>query len=159
MTAPVSLDLDLQIVCGDADIPGKPLFRDWVHAALAAAAPERKEAQIAIRVVDADEGADLNYRWRHKEGPTNVLSFAMDGLDLIAPAVLGDIVICAPVVKREAEAQEKALISHWAHMTIHGVLHLLGFDHIEDDQAEEMEALEIKILQQLGYTDPYQPHE
>ena len=95
--------------------------------------------------------------WRKRAGPTNVLSFPSTGLERIAPALLGDIVICAPVVEREAQHQRKALRAHWAHMVIHGTLHLLGLDHTEEQQALIMEQLEAEILGRLGYADPYSP--
>ncbi len=150
------LELDLQYMMDDEDLPAKSQFREWATQALLAAAPDRDASQIAIRIVDEDESAELNERWRHKNGPTNVLSFTMSGMEMIAPAILGDIVICAPVVKKEANEQSKTLVSHWAHMTIHGILHLLGYDHIEEDAAVKMESLEITIMETLGFTDPYQ---
>jgi probable rRNA maturation factor len=156
------LDLDIQRVFFDSESPSDEQYEHWVMSALQQAAldqPERSNrpsSQLAIRIVDEEEGARLNEQWRHKKGATNVLSFAMSGLDLIAPEILGDIVICAPVVRHEAEQQTKTLHAHWAHMVVHGVLHLLGYDHTEDAQAEVMERLEIKILKGLDYADPYQ---
>ncbi len=150
------LDLDIQRIISDPELPDDKQIELWTKAALAAG--EREDnTQLAIRIVDINEGKKLNEQWRHKEGPTNVLSFSMDGLDLIAPELLGDIVICAPVVAREAEEQSKPLHSHWAHMVTHGVLHLLGYDHIIETEAKKMESLEIKIMNQLGFSDPYQP--
>lgn len=150
------LDLDIQHMVDTADLPTDQQFEQWVRFTLQQVAADRPQTQLAIRIVDETEGAKLNAQWRHKQGATNVLSFSMSGLDLIAPAILGDIVICAPVVAREASDQSKALHSHWAHLVIHGVLHLLDYDHINADDAERMESLEINIMNQLGYPDPYQ---
>lgn len=135
-------------------LPSKKTITIWVKAALAG---RREEAQLTVRIVDEEEGSELNQRWRKRAGPTNVLSFPSTGLERIAPTLLGDIVICAPVVKREAQHQRKALCAHWAHMVIHGTLHLLGLDHIEEQQALIMEQLETEILGRLGYADPYSP--
>lgn len=135
-------------------IPAATSFRRWVNAALAGAAAN-PAAEVSIRLVGDDEGLALNQRYRHKDYATNVLSFPAElpaGIDL---PLLGDLVICAPVVAREAHAQRKAPREHWAHLTVHGVLHLLGHDHIEDAEAVRMEALETRILAGLGMADPY----
>lgn len=150
------LELDIQRIVFDSELPDDGQIERWTRAALKAG-ERRSNTQLAIRLVDEEEGTRLNEQWRHKKGPTNVLSFSMDGLDLIAPELLGDIVICAPVVAKEAKEQSKPLHSHWAHMVIHGVLHLLGYDHNIDADAEKMESLEQKIMTQLGFSDPYQP--
>ncbi|MFK8067407.1 MAG: rRNA maturation RNase YbeY [Gammaproteobacteria bacterium] len=150
------LELDVQRVFTTQEIPEDEQFKTWTKTALIAGGRE-ENSQLAIRIVDEEEGQKLNEQWRHKKGPTNVLSFSMSGLDLIAPELLGDIVICAPIIKKEAQEQSKTLQSHWAHMVIHGVLHLLGYDHSIDSEAEKMEMLEIKIMAELGYSDPYQP--
>ncbi len=154
------LELDVQRVMNvqdiPQDIPENDQFESWTKIALIAGGRD-VDSQLAIRIVDEEEGQKLNEQWRHKQGPTNVLSFSMSGLDLIAPELLGDIVICAPIIKKEAQEQSKSLQSHWAHMVIHGVLHLLGYDHTIDSEAEKMEMLEMKIMAQLGYSDPYQP--
>src|SRR5699024_4314824 len=110
--------------------------------------------QLSVRIVDAAESAALNARYRSRDTPTNVLSFPA-GVDMPGLRVLGDLAICAAVVEREAREQGKAAAAHWTHMIVHGVLHLLGFDHIADDEAEQMEALERRILARLGYDDPY----
>ncbi len=148
----MKLDLDLQVATGDADIPGPGLMRDWLRAALAG---EREQAGISVRVVDLAEGTALNERWRERRGPTNVLSFTAEGLEQQLPGFLGDIVICAPVVRREAAEQRKPLLAHWAHLIVHGGLHLLGYDHVEPRQAQIMESKEIRILAGLGFPDPY----
>lgn len=135
-------------------LPAAVSLRRWVAAALAGAR-RRKPAELSIRVVDADEGRALNRHYRGKDYATNVLSFAAElppGIDL---PLLGDLVICAPVVAREAAEQGKPERNHWAHLTVHGVLHLLGHDHIADADAERMEALERRILAKLGMPDPY----
>jgi len=111
--------------------------------------------ELTIRIVDEAEGSELNSRWREKSGPTNVLSFPAEPMPGAPDDTLGDIVICAPVVAREAAEQGKLFEAHWAHLTIHGVLHLRGYDHQTDAEAAEMEALETQLLKQLEYPDPY----
>ena len=137
-------------------VPAAASFRKWVAAALADRAGE---ADVAIRVVDEEEGRSLNRQYRGKDHPTNVLSFPADlpeGLpDGVRLPLLGDLVICAPVVEREAREQGKPLATHYAHLTVHGVLHLLGWDHENDRDAERMEQRERQILATLGIGDPY----
>ena len=128
-----------------AGIPSAASLRGWAEAARG-----RKKGEITLRIVDAAESQALNRDFRGKDKPTNVLSFPMG-----EPDYLGDIVICAPVVAAEAVEQGKTARAHWAHMVVHGVLHLLGHDHIKDDEAEKMEALERKLLARLGFPDPY----
>lgn len=128
-----------------AGLPASASLRAW-----AALARGRKTGGITIRIVDAGEGLSLNRDWRGKNVATNVLSFPFE-----EPGYLGDIVICAPVVAAEAIEQNKSPRAHWAHMVVHGVLHLLGHDHIDDAEAEQMEALEQKLLKKLGFPDPY----
>lgn len=134
--------------------PAKKLICLWAEQALATHACNK---EVTIRIVDIPEMTALNEGFRHKTGPTNVLSFPADLPDAAKQAypVLGDIVICADIVNREAAEQGKTENSHWAHMVIHGVLHLLGHDHVKDDEAEQMETLEIKLMQQLGFANPY----
>ena len=139
-----------------AGVPSPASFRQWVAAALRGA-KRRKPAEVAIRVVDTDEGQSLNRDYRGKDYATNVLSFPAElppGVDL---PLIGDLAICAPVVAREAAEQGKKPRDHWAHLTVHGTLHLLGYDHIEDTDAEAMETLETRILATLGIADPYAP--
>lgn len=134
-------------------VPAASEFRKWVRASLAR---RRKDAEVSLRIVAEDEIAQLNWRYRHKRGATNVLSFPAE-LGPGAPTpLLGDVVICAPVVAREAREQHKPPQAHWAHMTVHGTLHLLGFDHLEDAEAEVMETAETEIMARLGFRDPYQ---
>ena len=149
----MTLDLDLQIALDLPGLPAESDFRRWAEAALAGAGYAR-DAELTIRVVNEAEGAALNEIYRHKPGPTNVLSFPFAAPPEVESALLGDIVICAPVVLREAVVQSKTPDAHWAHLVAHGVLHLLGYDH-DETQAEAMESLEILILAGLGYPDPY----
>ena len=135
-------------------VPGEDQFQCWAVAA----APEG-EAELSIRLVDEAESAELNHTYRHKTGPTNVLSFPCEVPPGVPCTLLGDLVICAPVVEREALEQHKLPEAHWAHMVVHGVLHLRGYDHIEDADAVEMESLEIQILSRLGYPNPYESEE
>lgn len=133
-------------------VPESRALRGWARAALAG---RRTEAALTVRIVGEEESAALNGRFRGKNGPTNVLSFASEGIEAIDPAFLGDVVICAPLVIHEAREQRKAVEAHWAHLVVHGVLHLLGFDHDRPAQAAQMEGLEIEILARLGFSDPY----
>lgn len=150
------VQIDVQYVCeSSADLPTEEDFQRWADIALC----DDDDAEVTIRIVDEDESRELNHQYRGKNKPTNVLSFPMELPEELAgemeDGLLGDLVICAPVVAREAAEQNKPLPHHWAHMVIHGMLHLQGYDHIEDDEAEEMESLEIKLLQQLGIENPY----
>jgi probable rRNA maturation factor len=149
----VAIEVVVQYAIASVKLPSKKAIRRWVEAALQG---HREQAQVTIRIVDEEEGARLNWRWRKRGRSTNVLAFPCIGLEAIAPELLGDVVICAPVVEREALGQNKASSAHWAHMVIHGTLHLLGFDHIERHEALVMEQLETQILQRLGYPDPYE---
>ncbi|MGH8246068.1 MAG: rRNA maturation RNase YbeY [Gammaproteobacteria bacterium] len=147
------ISIDVQYACSAAGLPGRKQIASWVRAALRDGA---KNAELTVRIVSEPEAAELNQRWRGIEGATNVLSFPATGLEGIAPGLLGDVVICATVVKREAEQQGKTLKAHWAHMVIHGTLHLLGHDHQDKSQAGIMEALETDILGELGFQNPYE---
>jgi probable rRNA maturation factor len=141
----------VQIATRRAGVPHARSFARWANAALARGSLRRKsrDTELTIRVVGAAESRKLNRTWRRKDKPTNVLSFAAE-----AP-VLGDLAICAPVVAREAREQGKLPSAHWAHMVVHGVLHLLGYDHENDHDAQRMEAREANILAQLGMPNPY----
>ena len=138
-----------------AELPGPTdaELQRWVESALKG---RRDEAEMTIRIVDEEESAELNQTYRHKQGPTNVLSFPFEAPEDIPMDLLGDLVICAPVVEQQAKEQHKNSEAHWAHMVVHGSLHLLGYDHIETQQAEEMEALEISILKGMGFANPYE---
>lgn len=133
-------------------IPAEAALRDWVAAALAG---RRDTAEVTLRIVDEAEIAELNETYRHKRGSTNVLSFPFEAPPGVTLPLLGDLVICAPVVAREAQEQGKPVEAHWAHMVVHGCLHLLGYDHLDEAEAATMETLEIEILAALGYPDPY----
>ncbi|AZL72170.1 MULTISPECIES: rRNA maturation RNase YbeY [Pseudomonas] len=146
------LELDLQRAT-DAASPDDAAFRRWCELALR---QRSADSEMTIRLVDEAEGRELNHTYRHKDYATNVLSFPADVPDdLLDIPLLGDLVICVAVVEREAQEQGKSLEAHWAHLVIHGCLHLLGYDHIDDDEAEEMEALERELLAELGHPDPY----
>ena len=144
--------VDLQIATADDNIPAEDSFTMWVAAALPAS---QLDAELTIRVVSQEESQSLNAQYRHQSKPTNVLSFPSDLPEEIDIPFLGDLVICAAIVEAEALAQHKSLEAHWAHMVIHGTLHLLGYDHIDDSEAEAMEALETQMLTQLGFPAPY----
>jgi probable rRNA maturation factor len=137
--------LMVQYATDSSIVPTRPQFRRWVKAALI------QEAEIALRLVDETEGRELNQQFRGKDYATNVLTFVYDDTQPLT----GDIVLCAPVVSQEAQQQHKDLLAHYAHLTVHGVLHLQGYDHIEDADAVEMEQLETQILARLGYGNPY----
>lgn len=144
----------IQYACGKRQLPQAAMIRKW---ALAVLQQQSSFLEVTIRIVGIEEMTTLNTTYRRKQGPTNVLSFPYDApVDMSVPTgVLGDIVVCASVVKQEAEQQGKALSAHWAHMIVHGMYHLLGYDHETDKDAEKMEALEIKTLSQLGFDNPY----
>ncbi len=143
----------IQIASKEDHIPDAKKFIRWVHQSITAL---EKKMEMTIRVVDEEEGAELNYKWRHKTCATNVLSFPYQDDQIEKILLLGDIIICAPIVKREAAAQNKSLESHWAHLVVHGSLHLLGYDHINEVDAKKMESRERHILTDLGHADPYQ---
>ena len=146
------IELDLQIA-SEGQAPSLEQLQQWCALALR---QRTADSELTIRLVDETEGRELNNTWRHKDYPTNVLSFPADVPEgLLAIPLLGDLVICVPVVEREAAEQGKSLEAHWAHLVIHGCLHLLGYDHIDDAEAEEMEGLEQNLLAELGHPDPY----
>ncbi len=143
---PPRLMLAVQRAADDADLPARGLLRRCVVAAL------ERDAQITLRFVDRDEARRLNRRYRRQDRPTNVLSFVYDDE---RDVLRGDIVLCTPVLRREAQQQGKALVAHCAHLVIHGTLHLQGYDHLDNAEAARMEAQEAAILARLGYADPY----
>lgn len=155
--------VDLQNVCG-GDVPEEGLFQSWIEAVLENQSNHKGQTiesdsfdfELSIRLVDETESAELNSIYRGKSGATNVLSFPFESRISMAPRLLGDLVICSNIVEKQALAQNKAKQDHWAHIVVHGCLHLLGHDHIEDDEAGEMEALEVTILKSLFINDPYQ---
>lgn len=145
--------IDLQITCEqESGLPTAEQIEQWATAAVQ---PQSDEVEMTVRIVDEAESHALNLNYRGKDRPTNVLSFPFECPDEVELPLLGDLVICRQVVEREAQEQEKPLMAHWAHMVVHGSLHLLGYDHIEDDEAEEMESLETQIMTRLGFADPY----
>lgn len=155
----MALAADVQVACDCPDIPPESEIEDWARLALEASgrAPAG-DVEVAVRVVDAEEIRTLNRLYRDRDTPTNVLSFPageIRGLPDDAGRLLGDIVICASVVAEEADTQGKTLAAHWAHMIVHGTLHLLGFDHENEAEAIAMEALETQILAAGNVTDPY----
>ena len=149
---PVQFDVSVSYGVPRAGVPAPVSFRKW---AFAAAEGRILKADLAIRVVDTKEACSLNRHYRGKDYATNVLSFPADLPEGVNVPLLGDLVICAPVVAREAKEQKKSLAAHYAHLTIHGVLHLLGLDHEDDREAEAMEAIERALLAELGFGDPY----
>ncbi|MCT8985512.1 rRNA maturation RNase YbeY [Shewanella phaeophyticola] len=152
MSQVIKLDLDLQIAIEAANLPTQAEFETWVRTAIGQTMPE---VELTIRVVEIAESQQLNSTYRGKDKPTNVLSFPFEAPPEVELPLLGDLVICAKVVEQEATDQNKPLNAHWAHMVIHGCLHLLGYDHIIDEEADEMESLETQLVEGLGFTDPY----
>ena len=145
--------IDLQIACEqESGLPTAEQIEQWATAAVQ---PQSDEVEMTVRIVDEAESHALNLNYRGKDRPTNVLSFPFECPDEVELPLLGDLVICRQVVEREAQEQDKPLMAHWAHMVVHGSLHLLGYDHIEDDEAEEMESLETQIMTERGFADPY----
>lgn len=147
MKAAAASSIAVQYAGSRRGIPSAAALRKW---ALAALADERRA--VCIRIVGNAESRKLNREWRGKDKPTNVLSFP---LSQVRQEPLGDLVICAPVVAREAKEQGKAVNAHWAHMVVHGILHLQGYDHVKNRDAKRMEAREVEILARFGYQDPY----
>jgi probable rRNA maturation factor len=145
------IQVDIENASAARNLPGDEQFRRWAEAAAL-----RADAGVYIRVVDEAESAALNSAYRHKSGPTNVLSFPFEVPAGVPNDHLGDLVICAPVVEREAAGQGKPPEAHWAHLVVHGLLHLQGYDHSEDSEAQAMEAEEIAILAGLGFSNPYE---
>ncbi|WP_419208797.1 rRNA maturation RNase YbeY [Photobacterium leiognathi subsp. mandapamensis] len=149
----MAIYLDLQYATESQDeLPTEAEFQQWLDAAVT---PFQADAEVTIRLVDEADSHELNLEYRGKDRPTNVLSFPFEAPPGIELELLGDLIICRQVVEKEALEQNKQLKAHWAHMVVHGSLHLLGYDHIEDDEAEEMEGLETEIMQNMGFVDPY----
>jgi len=149
----MSYRIDDEVNSSSTKIPSIENIELWITAALQS--DELNEAEVSVYIVDEKESQELNFQYRAKDKPTNVLSFPADIPDEVGVPLLGDLVICAPVVEREAHEQGKTLEAHWAHMLVHGTLHLLGYDHIEDDEANVMEALETRLITQLQFPAPY----
>ncbi len=150
----VALDIHVQNVSSCESVPSPEKLTTWVRCAFG----NNRRGELTVRIVDEPEGVELNERYRHAQGATNVLAFPVD--ESVLPAMdelplVGELVICAPVLEREACAQGKTLEAHWAHISIHGALHLLDFDHGGDEEAAVMEAREIELLESLGFGNPY----
>lgn len=143
----VSQNLDAE----EGDIPDAALVQQWAEKACLC----DDQVITSVQIVSKDEMHELNNTWRGKNRPTNVLSFPMQSPDEVDLKILGDLVLCADVINTEARQQHKPAQAHWAHMVVHGMLHLQGYDHIDEHQADEMEALEIRMLDQLGFDNPY----
>ena len=164
----MNVQLDVQYAVDQADLPDEETIRAWIDMVLDMPGLEWRQdgkltvdtlrdsgVQLTVRLADREESAELNSHYRHRSGPTNVLSFPYDQQVPVEPVLLGDIVICAPLVVTEAQQQSKPVMAHWAHLVIHGVLHLLGYDHESVADADIMESMEARVLQQLGLPDPY----
>ncbi len=145
--------LDIQIISQSKQLPDQEQFQYWVDAVLK---DESEDAEVVIRIVDEAEMIQFNEQYRDKKSSTNILSFPFEVPEGVDSNLLGDILVCAPVVEKEAHQQHKELDHHWAHMIVHGVLHLLGYDHVNDQDAEEMEMLEVKILKKIKIKNPYE---
>lgn len=148
----MTLIVDIQMASASEEAPDPQSIERWVGAALG---NQRESTELSVRIVDTEEGKTLNEQFRGSTGATNVLSFPFENESPEPLPLIGDIVICAPVVAKEASEQNKALDAHWAHMIIHGVLHLLGYDHQNETDANLMESLETEIMQGLGFPPPY----
>jgi len=142
------LSMAVQYACGTESIPNRTQFRRWIKIA------QQRNVEVTIRLVEATEGCELNTQYRGKHYPTNVLTFVYDEDETLK----GDVVMCVPVVASEAKSQNKDIFAHYAHLTIHAALHLQGYDHENDDDAAEMEALETQLMLELRYPNPYQEH-
>ncbi len=158
---PVPVQVDVQVAADLSDVPAESDIRDWLAKVVAhVGAGTRRNIEISVRIVDETEGRALNRQYRDQDHATNVLSFPASEADLKEPPpelplALGDIVICGPVAAREASEQRKKAADHWAHLLVHGALHLMGYDHETDQEAREMEALEARILALGGVENPY----
>lgn len=151
--------VELDNASSESWVPDKAAFEHWSARTLETLSKHDTDTELSIRLVDEEESAMLNSTYRNKTGPTNILSFPCDQ-SVVYPEdqarLLGDLAICAPVVTREASEQNKTLEAHWAHLTVHGILHLGGYDHETDDDAVVMESIEKRILSSMGYDNPYE---
>ena len=146
------IKITIQSLASNTFIPSRYFLQRWVTKALV---KQVGSNEVNIRLVSKKESAELNSTYRHKKGPTNILSFPFEPPPGVSSAFLGDLVICAALVNQEAKQQTKTRLAHWAHLVIHGCLHLVGYDHIHDKDAIKMEAIEIQLLEDLGYENPY----
>jgi len=144
--------IEVQYHSAETPLPTKKILQKWVNTVMV---NPKSDMEITLRIVDKEESYALNFQFRGKDKPTNVLSFPYDPIPELPAHIVGDIVLCAPVIKEEAAQQQKALEAHWAHMVIHGCLHLLGYDHETSEQAGVMEPMEITLLNTLGFANPY----
>lgn len=149
----MSANIDVQIASQAHGLPTVAQLKTWAQATLSEA---NGNTELTVRIVDETESAELNRTYRHVSGPTNVLSFPFQDPEHVPLPLLGDVVICAPVVLTEAREQSKTVEAHWAHMVVHGTLHLLGYDHQNEGDATRMEFEERRILAELGFDDPYE---
>jgi probable rRNA maturation factor len=149
----MKLKLSVQYGVARAGLPADSALHRWAHAALKGL--RRRRVALGMRIVGNAESAALNGRFRRKSYPTNVLSFPFEAPPGTRSDMLGDLIICAPVVRREARNQRKSVNAHWAHMVVHGILHLRGYDHRKRQDAVVMEKKEIRLLKELGYANPY----
>ena len=149
----MALAVEVQFAVDEPGLPGAAQLRAWAEAAWR---DPGHDAEVVLRVTGEAESRRLNHDFRGRDRATNVLSFPFEAPPGVELPLLGDIIVCAAVVAREAAEQDKPLEAHWAHMVIHGTLHLLGYDHIEEAEADEMEGLEIRLLADLGYANPYE---
>jgi probable rRNA maturation factor len=147
----MTIEVEIQHSTSSSPVPSDEQFEQWAEAAL----QDHGEAELVIRLVDREESRSLNEQYARRNKPTNVLSFPASLPSSLCLPLLGDIVICAPLVECEAKEQNKPVLAHWAHLTIHGVLHLLGYDHQSDEDAAKMERLEADLLLSCGIPDPY----
>lgn len=150
---PVTIEMSVSeyLDAEEEDIPDAAMVQQWAEKACL----RDDQVVTSVQIVSRDEMCELNNTWRGKDRPTNVLSFPMQSPDEIDLKILGDLALCADVINTEARQQHKPAQAHWAHMVVHGMLHLQGYDHIDEQQADEMEELEIRILDQLGFDNPY----
>ena len=145
----MGIDITVQFISAETSVPTENELINWASSAL-----DGKEGEVTIRITDEDEMRFLNQKWRNIDEPTNVLSFPLHDA---GASLFGDIVVCAPVLRQEAVKQAKSLDAHWAHIIIHGILHLMGYDHTDEKDAEIMETKETALLQDLGFPNPYLP--
>src|SRR5690554_1818975 len=149
------LTANFQVAFDGAGVPDEAQFHSWAEKAWLGEGP----SELTLRIVDNDESRGLNHQYRCKDTPTNALSFPSEAPACIAMQLAGVLVTCAAVVEKEAQEQHKEPVAHWAHMVVHGMLHLQGYDHIADIEPEVMEALEVRLLSQLGFANPYEAEE